>query len=143
ATRPKLRAWSQVPGNLFGGDLISFLMLVGAGAGLWALWQRRREQVGRTFVVVFCIAVAAIVLAWVASQISPAWSTRYQGVVLGPLLLFAAAGLAYSRWLGVCALAFLLLWWATVPPTPSLQNKSDVDDVVAQLGPQLRPGDQV
>jgi mannosyltransferase len=30
-----------------------------------------------------------------------------------------------------------------VPPTPALQNKSNVDDVAAQLGPILRPGDQV
>jgi mannosyltransferase len=143
ATRPKPKAWVQVPGNLFGGDLVSFVMLIGAGLGLWALWQRRRRIDGRTLWVVFLVALVAILLAWIASQISPAWSTRYQGVVLGPLLLFAAAGLAYSRWLGVCALAFLLLWWATVPPTPSLQNKSDVDDVVAQLAPQLRPGDHV
>jgi mannosyltransferase len=143
ATRPKLRAWVQVPGNLFGGDLISFLMLVGAALGLWALWQRRREPVGRTLIAVFCIAVAAVLLAWIASQLSPAWSTRYQGVVLGPLLLFGAAGLAYARWLGLFALAFLLLWWATVTPTSALQDKSNVDDVAAQLGPQLRPGDQV
>jgi mannosyltransferase len=143
ATRPKVRAWLQVPGNLFGGDLVSFVMLVGAGLGLWTLWQRRREQVGRTLWIVLVVALATVLLAWIASQISPAWSTRYQGVVLGPLLLFAAAGLAYSRWLGLCALAFLLLWWATVPPTPALQNKSNVDDIAAQLGPMLRPGDQV
>ena len=143
ATRPKLRAPLQSPGNLFGGDLIAIVMLIGSGLGLWALWQRRREQIGRTLVVVFCIAAAAILLAWVSSQISPAWSTRYQGVVLGPLLLFASAGLAYARWLGLAVLVFLLLWWATVTPTPSLQDKSDVDDVAAQVGPLLRPGDQV
>ena len=143
ATRPKPKAWIQVPGNLFGGDLVSFVMLVGAGLGLWALWERRREEVGRILSTVFVVALAAVLLAWIASQISPAWSTRYQGVVLGPLLLFAAAGLAFSRWLGIFALTFLLLWWATVPPTPALQNKSNVDDVAAQLGPLLRPGDQV
>jgi mannosyltransferase len=143
ATRPKIRAPIQAPGNLFGGDLVSFVLLVGAGAGLWALWQRRREVVGRTLVVIFVIALAAIVLAWIASQISPAWSTRYQGILLGPLLLFAAAGLAYARWVGLFALAFLLLWWATVTPTGSISNKSNVDDVAFQLGPQLRPGDQV
>ena len=40
-------------------------------------------------------------------------------------------------------LLYLVVWWATVTPTPALQNKSDVDDVAAQLGPMLRPGDQV
>lgn len=143
ATKPKLRAPIQSPGNLFGGDLIALIMLFGSGLGLVALWQRRREQIGRTLIVVLCIAVAAILLAWISSQISPAWSTRYQGVVLGPLLLFAAAGLAYSRWLGLAVLLFLVLWWGTVTPTASLLDKSDVDDVAAQLGPQLRPGDQV
>ena len=143
ATRPKPKAWLQVPGNLFGGDLTSFVLLVGAALGLVALWQRRREPVGRTLVTVFVVALAAVLLAWIASQISPAWSTRYQGVVLGPLLLFAAAGLAYSRWLGIGVLLYLVVWWATVTPTPALQNKSDVDDVAAQLGPMLRPGDQV
>jgi uncharacterized membrane protein len=143
ATRPKPKAWLQVPGNLFGGDLTSFVLLVGAALGLVALWQRRREPVGRTLVTVFVVALAAVLLAWIASQISPAWSTRYQGVVLGPLLLFAAGALAYSRWLGLGVLLYLVVWWATVTPTPALQNKSDVDDVAAQLGPMLRPGDQV
>jgi mannosyltransferase len=143
ATRPKIRAPIQAPGNLFGGDLVSFVLLVGAASGLWALWQPRRETVGRALVVIFSIAVAAILLAWIASQISPAWSTRYQGILLGPLLLFVAAGLAYARWVGLFALTFLLVWWATVTPTPAIQNKSNVDDVTALLGPQLRPGDQV
>jgi hypothetical protein len=143
ATRPKPKAWSQVPGNLFGGDLTSFVLLVGAALGFVTLWQRRREEAGRILIAVFLVALGTVLLAWVASQISPAWSTRYQGVVLGPLLLFAAAGLAYSRWLGLFAMAFLLIWWATVTANPALQDKSNVDDVAGQLGPLLRPGDQV
>jgi mannosyltransferase len=143
ATRPRIKAPIQVPGNLFGGDLTSILLLFGCATGFVVLWQKRREVSGRTAIVVFCVAVAAVLLAWISSQLSPAWSTRYQGVVLGPLLLFAAAGLAYARWLGVAVLLFLLIWWGTVTPTASLLDKSDVDDVAAQLGPQLRPGDQV
>ena len=34
-----------------------------------------------------------ILLAWLASQISPAWTTRYFAVVLGPILLVGARGL--------------------------------------------------
>jgi mannosyltransferase len=143
ATRPKPKAWIQVPGNLFGGDLSSFVLLIGALFGLGVLWQRRRETIGRTMIIVFVVALVTVLLAWIASQISPAWSTRYQGVALGPLLLFAAAGIAWSRWVGIVALVFLAIWWATVTPTPALQNKSDVDDVAVQLGPALRPGDQV
>jgi hypothetical protein len=143
ATRPKPKAWSQVPGNLFGGDLTSFVLLIGAALGFVTLWQRRREEAGRILITVFLVALATVLLAWVASQISPAWSTRYQGVVLGPLLLFAAGGLAYSRWIGLFGLAFLLIWWGTATANPALQNKSNVDDIAVQLGPQLRPGDQV
>src|SRR3954452_13962419 len=37
--------------------------------------------------VLTALAVATTVLAWLCSQIEPAWATRYLAVVLGPLLL--------------------------------------------------------
>jgi hypothetical protein len=165
ATSPKLRAPIQTPGNLLGGDFLSFVLLLGAATGLVALWNARREATpgasaahpagasaahptgralaGRALVAIAWIAVATILLAWTASQLSPAWSTRYQGVILGALILIVAAGIARSGRLGLLALVFVLGWWATATPTAALKDKSNVDDVAAQLGPLLRPGDQV
>ena len=40
-------------------------------------------------------------LAWVCSQIQPAWATRYLAVVLGPVLLALASVVSRGRALDV------------------------------------------
>ena len=43
------------------------------------------------------LAGVTVALAWISSQISPAWTARYFAVILGPLLLLAARGLVRAR----------------------------------------------
>ncbi|MDQ3998264.1 MAG: hypothetical protein M3303_14750, partial [Gemmatimonadota bacterium] len=45
-----------------------------------------------------------VVLAWLSSQLSPAWAQRYLAVAAGPLLLAVTAGLAHMGRLGIAAL---------------------------------------
>jgi mannosyltransferase len=76
----------------------------------------------------------------VASQIAPAWANRYLGLLLGPLILLAAVGMARAGRLGAVALALVLVIWVT---HTGPENKSNVADVAAQIAPTLEPGDIV
>jgi mannosyltransferase len=67
-------------------------------------------------------------VAWVVSQVSPAWTTRYLGVLLGPMLLLAALGLARAGVLGLAALVIILGIWA-IPRSYGLENKSNAADL--------------
>ena len=68
-------------------------MLAG-GSGLVAILQRRVEDKERTALIAGAVIVlGTLVIAWLVSQVSPAWTTRYLGVLLGPMLLLAALGL--------------------------------------------------
>ncbi len=91
------------------------------------------------------MAVAAVVLAFLASQVSPAWTTRYFAAVVGPFALLAAGALARAGGLGLVALALVAALWFG-PPTRRVNNKSDVHRVANVLaGPPARvhPGDLV
>ena len=58
------------------------------------------------------IGVLTIVVAWLSSQVSPAWANRYLAAALAPLLLLAAAGLAHAGRLGLVGLALIAVLWA-------------------------------
>jgi mannosyltransferase len=80
------------------------------------------------------------VLAWLSSQLSPAWANRYLAVGVAPLMLAAAAGLANAGRLGIVALvvAAALAAGDTAP-----DDKSNVRDVADAIAPSLAPGDLV
>jgi mannosyltransferase len=82
------------------------------------------------------VAAGALALAWLASQIQPAWSTRYLAVLAGPLLLALAA---HPR-RALLAPAMLLAITITFTPPAS---KSNARDVAATATRSLRPGDLV
>ena len=58
------------------------------------------------------IVLGTLAVAWLVSQVSPAWTTRYLGVLLGPMLLVAALGLARAGALDLVALAIIFGIWA-------------------------------
>jgi mannosyltransferase len=82
------------------------------------------------------VAAGALALAWLASQIQPAWSPRYLAVLFGPLLL-AIAGHPRRALLAPAVLLAVAIGF-TPPPT-----KSNARDVAARATPALRPGDVV
>ena len=81
-----------------------------------------------------------IVLAWIGSQLSPAWANRYLAAGVAPFLLLAAAGFAHAGRLGLVGLALVAVLWA-IDGAP--EEKSNVRDVAASIAPSLRPGDLV
>jgi mannosyltransferase len=96
----------------------------------------------RAIFVAAALCVGTLAVAWLFSQFSPAWTTRYLGVALGPILLLAALGLSRSGNLGLVGLAIVLAVWA-VPKTYDLRNKSNAADLRKAAAPQLREGDLV
>jgi mannosyltransferase len=142
---PRFGAAVQISRDLMGGDRASIVMLLVGSFGLVTLLAANRGKQDRERLSVYALIIIPVVtlaIAWTLSQFSPAWASRYFAVALAPLLLLTALGLAKARWLGIAALAFLVLFWAN--PTPYVDGyKSDVRDIGAEAGSQMRTGDLV
>jgi mannosyltransferase len=140
---PNFGAPVQISKSLLGGGTPTVALLLAGGSGLAALIARRVEDKERTAVLAAAVTVlATLAAAWLVSQVSPAWTTRYLGVLLGPMLLIAALGLARAGTLGVVALAIILAIWA-IPRSYGLENKSNASDLRKDAVPELREGDLV
>ncbi|HZU59690.1 MAG TPA: hypothetical protein VE983_01925, partial [Solirubrobacteraceae bacterium] len=88
------------------------------------------------------LPVGTLAVAWLASQISPAFVSRYFAPVLGSLLLLAAWGCARARIIGwvavILSIVFVLHTSVYVHP-----YKSDMRDVGGEMASRLHPGDLV
>jgi len=140
---PSLQTLTEVPARLLGIEAEIALLLVG-GAGLVAIVGGRAAgrltSQGRTVVGLLAVGVLTILLAWLSSQLSPAWANRYLSSGLAPFLLLSAAGLAHAGRLGLAGLAIVvLLWVGEAPPA----EKSNARAVSREIEPSLRPGDLV
>src|SRR4051812_31952088 len=122
------------PGGLFGYLALPLLIV----AVFFAL--RRRPPVDRAVRVLAGVAVITVSMAWVCSQIQPAWATRYLAVVLGPVLLALASVVSRgARWTGLALLGVAAVWLMSGPPP----IKSNVRTVSTSVAPQVRAGDLV
>jgi mannosyltransferase len=135
ASPPTVAAPLELARGLFGGPGPAIALVVAAAVAIRARL--------RAAVVLLAVAAATLALAWLASQISPAWSSRYFGAVLGALLLVAAAGIASAGRLGVALLAVVAALSIPVPAPSTLENKSNADVLAGALDGRLRPGDTV
>jgi hypothetical protein len=81
---------SRSPGVLFGFVAVPLLAL-GTGAAL----QRARPAEGTRLLAL--VGGVAALLAFLGSQLEPAWAPRYLAILFGPLLLALAAVLARGR----------------------------------------------
>ncbi|MGH3003682.1 MAG: glycosyltransferase family 39 protein [Gaiellaceae bacterium] len=134
--------WSQAPsfhelflapGAVLGGDAPFVALVLAAAAGI-ALTAGRTER------SLAAIVAVTVVSAWVGSQISPAWTTRYFSVVLGPTVVLAAATVVRARRLGWVALVVVLfLWWGYTLK----DEKENAREVAAQIAPTMHPGELV
>jgi hypothetical protein len=126
-------------GQLFGGASVTIALAAGALAAV----RRPGSRWTRPALVLLGVAGATLLLAWLASQISPAWTPRYFAAVLGTLLLVASAGLANAGRLGLVALGLVVALSLARPSATQLANKSNADVIAAELGGRLAPGDVV
>ena len=140
---PNFGAPVQITRSLLGGGTPTVALVLAGGSGLAAVIARRVEDRERTAVLAGAVTVlGTLAVAWLVSQVSPAWTTRYLGVLLGPMLLIAAHGRARAGALGFVALAIILSIWA-IPRSYGLDNKSNASDLRNASVPLLHEGDLV
>jgi mannosyltransferase len=140
---PNFGAPVQITKSLLGGGTPTVALVLAGGSGIAAVIARRVEDKERTAVLAGAVTVlGTLAVAWLVSQVSPAWTTRYLGVLLGPMLLIAALGLARAGSLGLVALVIILGIWA-IPRSYGLENKSNASDLRKDVVGELHEGDLV
>ncbi|MFN8203917.1 MAG: glycosyltransferase family 39 protein [Solirubrobacteraceae bacterium] len=140
ANPPGFTTLVHAPDRLLGGFGGTVIVILAAGAGLAAVARLGRRERRVLVPVLVLLAVTPIVVAWVGSQVSPAWATRYLAVAVAPLLVLAALGLAKAGRLGIVGLAILAIMWL-LASAPS--SKSNAHYVAYGLGGKLNRGDLV
>ena len=137
---PSLAKLIAAPVALVSSDSAAMALLLAGGVGIAAILRAGDSPERKAVLATIVFGVAALLSAWISSQIEPAWANRYLGLLLGPLVLLAAAGMARAGRLGAVALALVLVIWVT---HTGPENKSNVEDVAAQIAPTLESGDIV
>ena len=141
---PSMKALLGAVTSLLGGAATATAFALAAGSGLGGLMvaPRLRGPKARAALALLTMGVTALALAWLSSQISPAWAIRYLAVLLGPLLLVGAAGLARAGTLGAVVVVLLVVIWAN-PRTHALETKSNAHAATTYVRDLLAPGDLV
>src|SRR6201994_3590590 len=121
--RPGALQLLDVPGGLFG-------QVAGPLLALAAIAAARRRPMDDGARVLLTVAVSAAALAFAASQLSPAWTTRYLAILLGPLLLALAAVVSRgARLTAVALVAVAGVWLVTTPPATKSNVRAVADRV--------------
>jgi mannosyltransferase len=143
-TAPRFGAPVQLSRDLLGGDRVTVPLLMAAVIGFADLAGRnkRRSTEAKALWVLITLLVATLALAWGASQITPAWVSRYFAPVLAPVMLIAAWGLSRAGVVGMVALVAAVIFLAN-PASFTPKYKSDVRDIGGEMAPLLHPGDLV
>jgi uncharacterized membrane protein len=129
-------------GVTIGGRGPSVALALGAGVAISAMARQRRLRELRTMQVLLILFAGAVLLAFVSSQLSPAWAQRYLSVAVGPLMLFAAAALCNADRLGMWALAIFIVICA-LPQPVHLTSQGDEKLVAHDIKAYMQPGDLV
>src|SRR6185436_2884840 len=127
--------WSEAPVpadalggvvSLLGGPPSAMAFALAAGSGLAGLLvaPRLRGPKARAVLALLTMGIVALAIAWLTSQVSPAWATRYLSVLIGPLLLLGAGGLSRAGPLGIVVVVALVIFWSN-PRTHALNSKSN------------------
>ncbi|HTX46807.1 MAG TPA: glycosyltransferase family 39 protein [Solirubrobacteraceae bacterium] len=144
APPPRFGAPVLISRDLLGGDRITVALLFSAILGFAPYFTRRfrRTPDAITMWTLLAIPFFTLGLAWLASQITPAFVSRYFAPALAAILLFAAWGAARSGVVGVVAILLSVIFVAHISNyTP--QYKSDMREVGGEMAPLLHQGDLV
>lgn len=144
APPPRFGAPVLISQDLMGGDRVTVALFLGTIIGLGHLFTRRYRRTRDATVLWTLIAlpVATLGLAWLASQITPAFVSRYFAPVLASILLLAAWGCARSGIVGWAAVVLSVIFVVHVS-VYAHPYKSDMRDIAGEMRPLLHPGDLV
>ncbi len=121
-----------IPGALDGGGGAAAVIAVGA---VGFLRLRHDDRVVRAALLLALAGGVALVVAWAHSHVSPSWANRYLAILVGPVIVVGAAGLARAGRLGIAAAAAVSVLWLTFAVEP---DKSNARAVAAAAGPLPR-----
>lgn len=138
--RPSFHTLVHAPDLVLGGFEGTVVLLLAAGAGIAAAWKADRFDRRVVIPILLVLTVVPVLVPWLASQVSPAWATRYLAIAVGPLLLLGAVGLRRAGRLGLAGGVLLFVVWIGFS-APSW--KTNVAEVSGTLSPQLERGDLV
>jgi mannosyltransferase len=141
---PRLGAPVQISRDLLGGDRVAVALGLTTIIGVVELFTRRfrRTREATLLWTLVVLPTATLFLAWLSSQLTPAWVSRYFAPVLASILLLAAWGCARARIVGVVALVLSLVFLVHLSSYVP-QYKSDVRDIGGEVTPLLHGGDLV
>ena len=146
ATRPTVGELVDGLEWLVGGTATGLALLLVAGSGIAALLRAPggpgREGIARRVSALLVMAASAALIAWLASQVSPAFANRYFSSFFGPVLLLAAVGFSRAGRLGLVGLVVVLALWVD-DRANQVNGKSNVRAVATMLGTSVTAGDLV
>jgi hypothetical protein len=144
APPPRFGAPVLLSRDLIGGDRITIGLILALVIGLAPFVTRRyrRTPQATTLWTLLALPVATLLLAWLASQITPAFVSRYFAPVLAAIFLLAAWGCARAGIVGWVAIVLSIVFVAHIS-SYAPQYKSDMRDVGGEMAPLLHPGDLV
>ena len=120
------------------GSLVA--VVLAGGVGVVRVIEGERSPVRTAVIAIVVIAVATLLAGWLFSQFTPAWASRYLGVLVGPIILAVAAGFSRAGRLGLVALALVVVFWGGFWPA---DEKSNVAKLERLFGDRIRPGDVI
>lgn len=141
---PRFGAPVQLSRDLLGGDRVAVALLIAAVIGFAELFTHalRRTRAATAMWTLIALPTATLVMAWAASQVTPAWVSRYFAPILGAILLLAAFGCSRAGIVGIVAVAASVVFLAN-PASFTPAYKSDMRDVGGEMAARLHPGDLV
>lgn len=142
STRPSLHDLFLSAGAVIGGDTpyVALVLIGGAALGGLVVHERTRER--REIVALLTVSAVAVVVAFVSSQISPAWTARYFAVIFGPVVLVAGQAIVRARGLGFATLAALVFLFAGYSVKNDKENARGITGATG-VRPYLRPDELI
>jgi 4-amino-4-deoxy-L-arabinose transferase-like glycosyltransferase len=130
--------------DLLGADRITVALLVAWVIGLAPLFTRRqrRTREGTVMWSLICLIAGTLIIAWLVSQITPAFVARYMAPLLASILLLAAWGAARSGVVGLVCIALTVAFVVHVS-SYAPRYKSDMQDISGEVTPLMHHGDLV
>ena len=144
-TRPRFGAPIQIATGVIGAASLTVVMVVGAVVGYSKLFTRPRRmtQDARIALMLLCLGIGTLVVAWVSSQVvTPAWVVRYFAPAIPAMLMLLAIGISRAGVVGAVVVIFLVLFMAR-PSAFEPAYKSDMQDLGGEMGQLMHKGDLV